>query len=61
MKSEYDFTDAKKNPYFDKIKKQIAVDIDYEIVEYFKSQSKSTGIPYQALINHHLAKHINGQ
>jgi uncharacterized protein (DUF4415 family) len=59
MKTEYDFSGGRKNPYFKSLKKQVPVDIDYEIVEYFKSQSKSTGVSYQALINLYLAKHIN--
>lgn len=52
MKKEYDFSNAKKNPYAKKMKKQITINID--IIDYFKDQSEDTGIPYQTLINLYL-------
>ncbi len=55
MKAEYDFSKAKKNPYVKKLKKQITINIDSDIIEYFKQQSNSTGIPYQTLINLYLS------
>ena len=55
MKAEYDFSNAKKNPYAKKLKKQITINIDSDTIEYFKSQSDSSGIPYQTLINLYLA------
>lgn len=54
MKVEYDFSNAKKNPYVKKIKKQITIKIDSDIIEYFKNQSDNIGIPYQTLINLYL-------
>lgn len=54
MKVEYDFSNAKKNPYVKKIKKQITIKIDSDVIEYFKNQSDNTGIPYQTLINLYL-------
>ena len=54
MKSEYDFSDAKKNPYAKKLKKQITINIDTDTVNYFKGQSEISGIPYQTLINLYL-------
>lgn len=55
MKGEYDFSNARKNPYAKKLKKQITINIDNDIIEYFKQQSESTGIPYQTLINLYLS------
>ena len=55
MKSEYDFKNARKNPYAKKLKKQITINIDCDIIEYFKTQSNLSGIPYQTLINLYLA------
>ncbi len=55
MKAEYDFTNAKKNPYAKKLKKQITINIDSDTIDYFKLQSDSSGIPYQTLINLYLA------
>ena len=55
MKAEYDFSKAKKNPYAKKLKKQITINIDLDTIDYFKSQSDSSGIPYQTLINLYLS------
>lgn len=55
MKEEYDFTNARKNPYAKKLKKQITINIDSDTIDYFKSQADNSGIPYQTLINLYLA------
>lgn len=55
MREEYDFSGARKNPYTKKLKKQVTINIDTDTIEYFKSQSASSGIPYQTLINLYLA------
>lgn len=55
MREEYNFENARKNPYVKKLKKQITINIDNDTIEYFKSQSESNGIPYQTLINLYLA------
>lgn len=55
MKEEYDFSNARKNPYANKLKKQITINLDIDTIDYFKSQSKSSGIPYQTLINLYLS------
>lgn len=54
MKDEYDFSNARKNPYTKKAKKQITINIDCDTVDYFKNQSESSGIPYQTLMNLYL-------
>ena len=55
MKEQYDFSNAIKNPYAPKLKKQITINIDSSTIEYFKELSKVNGIPYQTLINLYLA------
>lgn len=55
MREEYDFSNAKKNPYAKKLKKQITINIDNDTIEYFREQSDISGIPYQTLINLYLA------
>lgn len=55
MREEYDFSNAVKNPYARKLKKQITINIDGETIEYFKNKSDESGIPYQTLINLYLA------
>ena len=54
MKKEYDFSNAKKNPYASKLKKQITIRLDLSTIEYFKKLADSFGIPYQNLINLYL-------
>lgn len=54
MRKEYDFSNAKKNPYAAKLKKQITIRLDGEAIDYFKSISEGVGIPYQSLINLYL-------
>ena len=55
MKEEYDFSNARNNPYAKKLKKQITINIDVDTIDYFKTQSEISGIPYQTLINLYLA------
>ena len=54
MRDEYDFTNARKNPYAKLLKKQITINLDESTLEYFKNQSENSGIPYQTLINLYL-------
>ena len=54
MKSQYDFSKAKKNPYTKLIKKQITINISEEVLDYFKEMSEKTSIPYQTLMNFYL-------
>ena len=55
MRDEYDFSNGVKNPYAKKLKKQISINIDDKVIEYFKKQANETGIPYKTLINLYLA------
>jgi uncharacterized protein (DUF4415 family) len=55
MRKEYDFTDAKLNPYVKKLRKQISIRIDMDTIDYFKKQAEGTGIAYQNLINLYLS------
>ena len=54
MKDEYDFSDSVQNPYFKKLKKQMTIRLEEEVVDYFKNLSEEVGIPYQSLINLYL-------
>lgn len=55
MKEEYDFSNARPNPYAKKLKNQVTINLDADIIAYFKQQAASNGIPYQTLINLYLA------
>ena len=61
MKKEYNFTKAKKNPYFNVSKKQVTLNINEEVLIYFKNMSEQTGIPYQNLINLYLLDCVNNK
>ena len=54
MKEEYDFSQSTQNPYFKKLKKQVTIRLEEEVIVYFKSLAEETGIPYQSLINLYL-------
>jgi len=54
MREQYDFTDSVPNPYAKKLKKQITIRLDEDVIEYFKALSDKNGIPYQNLINLYL-------
>jgi len=57
MRSHYDFSKMKsrKNPYANKLKKQITIRIGSGTLEYFREMSNETGVPYQNLIDSYLA------
>jgi predicted DNA binding CopG/RHH family protein len=56
MKAEYDLSKMKsrRNPYARRLKKQITLRLDPDVIEYFKQKSDEKGIPYQTLINLYL-------
>ncbi|HED08683.1 MAG TPA: antitoxin [Ignavibacteria bacterium] len=56
MRKEYDLTKLKfkKNLYAKKLKKQITIRLDEEIINYFKGIGDENDIPYQSLINLYL-------
>ena len=54
MRDEYDFSQARKNPYVTSTRKQITLRLDEESISYFKALSEEVGIPYQSLINLYL-------
>ena len=56
MRAEYDFTNAQPNPYVEKLRRPITINIDTYAIDYFKRESDRTGIPYQRLINLYLVE-----
>ena len=54
MRKSYDFSKSSPNPYARKLKKNITIRLGIDVVDYFKSMSDQTGIPYQSLINLYL-------
>lgn len=57
MKKEYNINalNPRKNPYTNRLKKQVTINIDNETIDYFKAQSEQSGLPYQTLINLYLS------
>jgi len=53
MRKEYDFANMKgrKNPHAKRLKKQVTLGLDADVIEYFTKLAKETGIPYRQLIN----------
>ena len=54
MRDHYDFSNGIKNPYADRLKKQITIRLDDQVIEYFKNMAEETGMPYQNIINYYL-------
>lgn len=54
MREQYDFSNSVPNPYVKKLKKQITIRLDQDVIEYFKQLSEQNGVPYQNLINLYL-------
>ncbi len=56
MRKEYDFSKFKahKNPYAQRLKKQVTIRLGQDIIDYFKSLAQQLDIPYQKLVNLYL-------
>ena len=54
MRKNYDFSNARPNPYAKRLKKQVTIRLDEETVAYFKGLAESLSMPYQTLINLYL-------
>lgn len=56
VREEYDIKNLnpRKNPYAKLLKKQVTINLDENVIAFFKKQSESVGIPYQTLINLYL-------
>ncbi|MCP4168510.1 MAG: BrnA antitoxin family protein [Chloroflexi bacterium] len=52
MKTEYDLSQMKSrpNPYAKRLKKQVTLRVNPDVIDYFKEMAEETGIPYQSLI-----------
>jgi uncharacterized protein (DUF4415 family) len=54
MRKHYDFSAGTKNPYAKRLKQQVTIRLERDVVRYFKALAAETGIPYQNLINLYL-------
>jgi len=51
---EIEKLNPRKNPYTKRLKKQVTINIDQEVIDYFKQLSEQSGLPYQTLMNLYL-------
>jgi predicted DNA binding CopG/RHH family protein len=63
MKDEYDISklNPRKNPYTNRLKRQVTININEEAIDYFKQMSEQCGLPYQTLINLYLMDCANNK
>ena len=56
MLEEYDIDklNPRPNPYAKEMKKQVTIKLSVNVIDYFKKEAVSSGIPYQTLINLYL-------
>lgn len=54
MRKNYDFSNARPNPYSRLLKKSVTIRLDEPTLAYFKALSEEMSIPYQTLINLYL-------
>jgi uncharacterized protein (DUF4415 family) len=56
MEKEYNLSEMKKrrNPYAKRLKKQVTLRLQPDVIEYFKKMAEETNVPYQTLINLYL-------
>lgn len=54
LEKKFNFSKAVKNPYAKALKKQVTINLDENVIIYFKEKADQTGIPYQTLINLYL-------
>lgn len=61
MRKSYNFSKSVRNPYAKRLKKQVTIRLESDVIEYFKSLAGDTGIPYQNLINLYLRDCVQGR
>lgn len=63
MREEYDIKNLnpRKKPYSNRVKKQVTINLDGDVIEYFKEQSEISGISYQTLINLYLSNCVTSK
>ena len=55
MRPEYDFSDARPNPFATPFPKQsITIRLEERTPDYFRGLAEELGVPYQSLINFYL-------
>ena len=59
MRDEYNFQNSVANPYKKAEREKITIQLNAEVIDYFKAESARTGVPYQNIINFYLIDCVN--
>lgn len=54
MRKNYDFSNAVRNPYAKRLKRQLTIRLDEDTISYFQGLSREMSLPYQTLMNMYL-------
>jgi uncharacterized protein (DUF4415 family) len=54
MRKEYDFSQARPNPYARRLKRPVTIRLDERTIAYFQALAAELEVPYQTLINSYL-------
>lgn len=54
MRKEYDFSNARPNPYAKRLKRSVTIRLDEGTLAYFQRLAAELEVPYQTLINGYL-------
>ena len=54
MRKEYDFSNARPNPYAKRLKRPVTIRLDERTIGYFQKLAAELDVPYQTLINLYL-------
>ena len=52
MKTEYDFSQGVKNPYYVKLHKEMTVSVDIYLIERLEKIAAENGVSVQRVVNH---------
>lgn len=56
MRDSYDFSASRQNPYVERLRKPVTMNLDVANIDYFKEEAARTGVPYQVIINMYLTE-----
>lgn len=56
MRRQYDFSNAKRNPYARRLTRRVTIRLDENTIQCFTKLASEMGIPYQTLISLYLRK-----
>jgi hypothetical protein len=54
MRKEYDFSEAKRNPYAARARRRVTIRLDAPTIQYFGDLAEETRIPHQTLMSLYL-------